>query len=229
MAQNIKRELVGGVWKTIAEEEVAGGDGSGDVVGPSSSTGHNLAAFANNTGKLLEDSGVPTPSAFAQTLLDDANAAASRSTLGLVIGTDVQAHDADLDTWAGKTPPSGAAVGTTDTQTLTGKRITKRVVTTNAPGATPSIDADVTDIRILTGLATAVTSMTTNLTGTPTDGQTLWVAFTDDGTARAITWGAKFEASGTVALPTTTVLGVRLDVGFVWNAVTSKWRCVAAV
>jgi hypothetical protein len=71
--------------------------------------------------------------------------------------------------------------------------------------------------------------MTTNLSGTPVEGDTLRVDFTDNGTARAITWGAKFEASGNVALPTTTVLGVRLDVGFVWNTVTSKWRCVAAV
>jgi len=38
-----------------------------------------------------------------------ANAAAQRTALGLVIGTNVQAYDADLTTWAGITP--GANVG----------------------------------------------------------------------------------------------------------------------
>lgn len=39
------------------------------------------------------------------------------------IGVSVQAYDADLTTWGGKTAPSGTVVGTSDTQTLTAKTI----------------------------------------------------------------------------------------------------------
>lgn len=149
----------------------------------------------------------------------------ARANLGLAIGSNVQAYDADLDTWAAKTAPSSTVVGTTDTQTLTNKRLTKRTGTT-ASSATPTINTDNVDYYSITALAAAITSFTSNLSGTPTEGQTLWIAITDDGTARAITWGASFESS-TVLLPTTTVVSTRLDAGFIWNSVTSKWRCVA--
>lgn len=93
--------------------------------------------------------------------------------------------------------------------------------------ATPTINTDNTDIASITALAQAITSMTTNLSGTPAAGDALIVEITDNGTARAITWGASFESSGNIALPTTTVISTKLTVGFFWNSATSKWRCLA--
>ena len=125
------------------------------------------------------------------------------------------------------TLPTGATsnlVSLVSTDTLTNKRVTKRTGTTTS-SATPTINTNNVDFYSITAQAVDITSFTTNLSGTPTEGQTLWIAITGTA-ARAITWGASFEAS-TVALPTTTVTTARLDVGFVWNTVTSKWRIIA--
>ena len=118
------------------------------------------------------------------------------------------------------------ALTASSTTTLTNKRITKRI-TTITSHATPTINTDDCDCVTITAQAAALTSMTTNLSGTPTNFQPLIFRIKDNGTARAITWGASFEAKG-VALPTTTVISKVLTVGFLYDTVTSKWGCVAS-
>jgi hypothetical protein len=64
-----------------------------------------LASVSTTANKLIYADGVDSftttdLSAFGRSLIDDASASASRSTLGLVIGTDVQAYDATLNALA---------------------------------------------------------------------------------------------------------------------------------
>lgn len=128
---------------------------------------------------------------------------------------------------AGVISVEGVTVPTiSSTSTFTNKRITPRVGSTTS-SATPTINTDNVDAYSLTAQAADITSFTTNLSGTPTDFQRLTIRIKDNGTARAITWGASFEAKGT-ALPTTTVISKVLTVGFIYDTVTSKWGCVAS-
>jgi hypothetical protein len=126
---------------------------------------------------------------------------------------------------------SSVAIPTiSSTNTLTNKRVTKRIVSaisyTTDTGT--SLNCDTTDMFIVTAQAGAL--LFNNPSGTPTDGQTLIIAVCSSTTAaRALTWGNQFEAS-TVALPTTTAATTaRLTIGFIWRADTSKWTCVASV
>ena len=113
-------------------------------------------------------------------------------------------------------------VSATSTNTLTNKRITPRTGTTTS-SATPTINTDNVDEYYITAQAVDITSMTTNLSGTPTLGQLLYISI--KGTAaRAITWGASF-ANGAVALPTTTTTTLELMTLFKWNG--TAWTAMA--
>jgi hypothetical protein len=109
------------------------------------------------------------------------------------------------------------------TQTLTNKRITKRTGTTTS-SATPTINTDNVDEYYITAQTADITSFTTNLSGTATLGQTLFISVIGTA-ARAITWGASF-GNGPVALPTTTVTTTELSVLFKYDGTT--WRCYAS-
>lgn len=147
----------------------------------------------------------------------------------LVAGaTDVTATYTELNQLAGVTvggTSSGDIVDINTAQTITNKRITRRV-STEASSATPTINTDNVEMHTITALATNITSMTTNLSGTPNNGDILIIRILDDGTARSITWGASFVSRG-VTLPPTTVISKYLYVFLIWNSTTSTWDCIS--
>lgn len=127
---------------------------------------------------------------------------------------------------SGKAVPGGDLVGSSDSQTLTNKRVTPRIGTT-ASNATITPTADSNDQYNVTALA--VDSAIATPSGTPTDGQRLLLRIKDDGTGRALTWTTSaggYRAIG-VTLPTTTVVSKVLYVGCLWNAQDSYWDVTA--
>ncbi|HSI08836.1 MAG TPA: hypothetical protein VK985_09595 [Rariglobus sp.] len=101
-------------------------------------------------------------SSFGRTLSGLADYAALRTGAGLVIGTNVQAWDADLDTWATKTPYAGNVVVTTG-KSIT---VTNTLTLTGTDGSTLAIGAGGT---LGTAAYTATTAYATAAQGTLAD------------------------------------------------------------
>lgn len=109
-------------------------------------------------------------------------------------------------------------------ETLINKRVTKRrvVVTQHA---TPTYNTDNWDIFSITWLNQAITSMTTNLSGTPVETDMIMIQITDDWTWRAITWWASFVDWTVTALPITTVASTMTVVILQYTG--STWKCLS--
>lgn len=148
-----------------------------------------------------------------------ANNAASTLTISGAFATTITVSA----TTALTLPTSGTLATLAGTETFTNHRISKRTGST-ASSATPTINTDNTDHYLISALAVNITSMTTNLTGTPVQGDTLRLSITPTAT-RTIVWGAKFQ-DGAAKLPASAPGTARLDVDFLWDTVGSKWTCI---
>lgn len=115
-------------------------------------------------------SGAPaegTITAAGRAILDDADAAAQRTTLGLAIGTNVQAYDADLASWASVTRASGF-----DTFAATPSSANLRSLLTDETGTGAAVFATQPTIDRLTVTVPSASNYATLTDLSATDGQT---------------------------------------------------------
>jgi hypothetical protein len=107
-------------------------------------------------------------------------------------------------------------------ETLTNKRITTRVGSETTNTAT-SINTNLYNQWNITALASSDTISTT---GTPTDGQELFIAITDNGTSRALTFNSSnFRFSSYLPAPTATTVGKTLYIWLRYKASAGKFDC----
>lgn len=133
------------------------------------------------------------------------------------IGSTVQAYDADLTTWAGKTAPSGTVVGTTDTQTLSGKTITALKETKTAIAAS---DLDLSAGNYFSKTISGTTTFTVSNTATSGSVNTIILDLTNGGSATVNFWSNVKWAGGTP--PTLTTSG-RDVLGFFTHDGGTTW------
>lgn len=223
--------ITGGAIAGITDLAVAdGGTGAstasnartnlGLVIGTDVQAYHaNLAAFAglsliadrlpyaNGTGTLA----LATFTAAGRALVDDADASAQRTTLGLVIGTNVQAYDAGLASIAGLTTLADRMIYTTASDTYA-------VTTLTSFARTLLDDADAATARTTLGLGSIATqgSSAVTITGGSITGITD-LAVADGGTGSSTASGARSnlgigtigtQDAGSVAITGGSIIGI---------------------
>lgn len=140
------------------------------------------------------------------------------------IGVTVQGYDSDLAAWANKTAPSGTAVGTTDTQTLTNKTLTAPIIDA-ARSSVVTVAASAIDCSAGSYfIKTATGALTWTVTNVPASGAFSFILELTNGGLGTQTWMSGIKWPGGTA-PILASAGVDV-LGFITDDGGATWRGV---
>lgn len=168
----------------------------------------DTSALETTTGSALKvsthaalTSSVHGISAFGATLVDDADASAARTTLGLVIGTNVQAFDSDLSTIAAAN--NGAVLAATTASFTTADETKLDGIASGATVYTDEMARDALGTALVAG---------SNITITPNDGaDTITIAASGGDITTATAWAAKGDLIAATGNDAAAILTVGSD------------------
>jgi hypothetical protein len=97
--------------------------------------------------------------------------------------------------------------------------------TTSTTSVTPTIDTE--DVFVVTAQAQSLTI--NNPTGTIVNGQRFILRIKDNGTPQSLTFGNLYRASTDLPLPSITLAGKTIYLGFIYNSDANRWDLIAKI
>ena len=212
---------LGGTLGSIANSQLT--NSSVTVNGTAISLGASGTVTATATNALTIGTGLSGTSYNGSTAVTIANSAP----MTYPSGSGIAVVSSGTSWGTTLTAPSGTIVGTTDTQTLTNKRITTRSLSLASTSGAITPDSDTYD-QVNYSL-TGSSSFSNPTATTVTNGQKLSIRIYAASTQTVSSWSSStngYRAIG-VTLPTSVAAGKTVYVGCIWNSTDSFWDVVA--